>query len=53
MCFHFCSRGEVCTIEALHLTKDIADHPLRDRHILAMGTLTKVSLKTILCELCT
>jgi len=39
----FCgSRGEVCTLEALHLTKNVADHPLRDRHILAMGTLTKV-----------
>nr|CAB3267651.1 vacuolar protein sorting-associated protein 8 homolog [Phallusia mammillata] len=41
-CLFSGSRGEVCIIEGLHLTKSIADHPLRDRHILAMGTLSKV-----------
>lgn len=38
----FYSRGEVCTLEPLHINRNIADHPLRDRHLLAMGTLTKV-----------
>ncbi|XP_077969847.1 vacuolar protein sorting-associated protein 8 homolog [Styela clava] len=41
-CLFSGSRGEVCTIEPLHILKTIADHPLRDRHLLAMGTLTKV-----------
>uniref|UniRef100_H2ZCD2 Vacuolar protein sorting-associated protein 8 central domain-containing protein n=1 Tax=Ciona savignyi TaxID=51511 RepID=H2ZCD2_CIOSA len=41
-CLFSGSRGEVCAIQTLHLNKNIADHPLRDRHMLAMGTLTKV-----------
>nr|XP_002121576.1 vacuolar protein sorting-associated protein 8 homolog [Ciona intestinalis] len=41
-CLFSGSRGEVCAISTLHLNKNIADHPLRDRHMLAMGTLTKI-----------
>uniref|UniRef100_H2ZCD3 Uncharacterized protein n=1 Tax=Ciona savignyi TaxID=51511 RepID=H2ZCD3_CIOSA len=46
-CLFSGSRGEVCAIQTLHLNKNIADHPLRDRHMLAMGTLTKVGVKVI------
>jgi len=41
-CLFSGSRGEVCTIEPLHFPSSVADHPLRDRHLLAMGTLTKI-----------
>ncbi|CAK8692883.1 unnamed protein product [Clavelina lepadiformis] len=46
-CLFSGSRGEVCAIETLHLGKNVADHPFRDRHLLAMGTLSKVLVVTL------
>ncbi len=42
-----CSRGEVCTIEPLHMNYTIPDHPMRDVLLLAMASLSKVGIKNI------
>ena len=41
VCF---SRGEVCTIEPLHMNYTIKDHPMQDVMVLAMASLSKVSV---------
>ncbi len=41
-CLFSGSRGEVCTIEPLHMNHTIQDHPMKDVIILAMGSLSKV-----------
>ncbi|XP_064646589.1 vacuolar protein sorting-associated protein 8 homolog isoform X2 [Lineus longissimus] len=46
-CLFSGSRGEVCTIEPLHMNHTIKDHPMKDVLVLAMGTLSKVLVVTI------
>lgn len=37
-----CSRGEVCTIEPLHMNYTIKDHPMQEVMVLAMASFSKV-----------
>ncbi|XP_077997967.1 vacuolar protein sorting-associated protein 8 homolog isoform X1 [Glandiceps talaboti] len=46
-CLFSGSRGEVCTIEPLHMNNSVKDHPLQDVSLLAMATLSKVLIVTI------
>ncbi|XP_070570211.1 vacuolar protein sorting-associated protein 8 homolog isoform X2 [Ptychodera flava] len=46
-CLFSGSRGEVCTIEPLHMNATVKDHPLQDVSLLAMATLSKVLIVTI------
>nr|XP_006819234.1 PREDICTED: vacuolar protein sorting-associated protein 8 homolog [Saccoglossus kowalevskii] len=46
-CLFSGSRGEVCTIEPLHMNASVKDHPLQDVSLLAMATLSKVLIVTI------
>ncbi|KAL3853951.1 hypothetical protein ACJMK2_013245 [Sinanodonta woodiana] len=46
-CLFSGSRGEVCTIEPLHMNYTIKDHPMQDVSVLAMASLSKVLLVTL------
>ncbi|GAB1606858.1 vacuolar protein sorting-associated protein 8 homolog isoform X3 [Argonauta hians] len=46
-CLFSGSRGEVCTIEPLHMNYTIQDHPMHDVMILAMASLSKVLVVTL------
>ncbi|KAL5005898.1 hypothetical protein ScPMuIL_017056 [Solemya velum] len=46
-CLFSGSRGEVCSIEPLHMNYTIKDHPMQDVMLLAMATLSKVLLVTL------
>ncbi|XP_070185455.1 vacuolar protein sorting-associated protein 8 homolog isoform X3 [Littorina saxatilis] len=46
-CLFSGSRGEVCTIEPLHMNYTIKDHPMQDVMVLAMASLSKVLLVTL------
>ncbi|KAK7507486.1 hypothetical protein BaRGS_00001421 [Batillaria attramentaria] len=46
-CLFSGSRGEVCTIEPLHMNYTIKDHPMQDVTVLAMASLSKVLLVTL------
>ncbi|XP_013089193.2 vacuolar protein sorting-associated protein 8 homolog [Biomphalaria glabrata] len=43
-CLFSGSRGEVCTIEPLHMNYTIKDHPMQDVILLAMASFSKVLL---------
>ncbi|PVD38848.1 hypothetical protein C0Q70_01472 [Pomacea canaliculata] len=46
-CLFSGSRGEVCTIEPLHMNYTIKDHPMQDVMLLAMASLSKVLVVTL------
>ncbi|XP_035826479.1 vacuolar protein sorting-associated protein 8 homolog isoform X2 [Aplysia californica] len=46
-CLFSGSRGEVCTVEPLHMNYTIKDHPMQDVMILAMASFSKVLLVTL------
>ncbi|GFR94592.1 vacuolar protein sorting-associated protein 8-like protein, partial [Elysia marginata] len=46
-CLFSGSRGEVCTIEPLHMNYTIKDHPMQDVLVLAMASFSKVLLVTV------
>ncbi|BFY99915.1 hypothetical protein BsWGS_02955 [Bradybaena similaris] len=46
-CLFSGSRGEVCTIEPLHMNYTIKDHPMQDVMVLAMASFSKVLLVTL------
>ncbi|CAE1274106.1 VPS8 [Acanthosepion pharaonis] len=46
-CLFSGSRGEVCTIEPLHMNYTIQDHPMQEVMVLAMASLSKVLIVTL------
>ncbi|GFO47915.1 vacuolar protein sorting-associated protein 8-like protein [Plakobranchus ocellatus] len=46
-CLFSGSRGEVCTIEPLHMNYTIKDHPMQDVMVLAMASFSKVLIVTV------